>query len=644
MTITAPLPYGTLQFCRLTIRHERYCEVAVGDCSDDPIACALAAGTYRTPYPLELCLNLLRPGDRVLDIGAHIGTFSLQAAAIGCEVAAVEAFAENAALLRASVEHNRTSQGSFRVHVFECAAGDRADRRRFEGYGPYGGLAPAGAGAMDREVAVRRIDDIVDELGWDGVDLVKLDVEGGELLVLSGMGHVLAATPLILYESNAARLQRMGASPEALVRRLDEAGFRSYAIDTGSLRELEPPYVQYECLIDHLAVRGELPPGLPTVVPPRSIQQSIDAVVACSYVDHPAWLEHLVNTVLDSPAEIRNAPEVRATLIRLGRAPESSAEAVATARTPVEPHAGDTPARRALARHLRGRGLELGPGHEPFPLPRIGASIAYIDRWTPQESSQLFPELEHATFPRPDVIADLNKEKLGAIADASVDFVIASHILEHLADPIGMLGEIHRVLRTGGVAILLLPDRRTTFDRLRAPTPLKHLQAEHAAGVEEVSDDHIVEFVRATSVEGESPSPAEIDLHRRRSVHVHCWSETEFLPVVTHVVADLGQQWSFVDGLRTGEPGSVGIEFGYVLRKEDGTLSDDEAAERLEADWQAWYTGSEVRRGDAATTEADDLRSQIEALKASTSWRMTAPLRTASGWLRARWGHQGSPR
>ena len=50
----------------------------------------------------SLLARLLRPGDRLLDLGAQIGLVSLAAAALGCEVAAVEACPKNAALLRAS--------------------------------------------------------------------------------------------------------------------------------------------------------------------------------------------------------------------------------------------------------------------------------------------------------------------------------------------------------------------------------------------------------------------------------------------------------------------------------------------------------------------------------------------------------------
>lgn len=285
--------------------------------------------------------------------------------------------------------------------------------------------------------------------------------------------------------------------------------------------------------------------------------------------------------------------------------------------------ANDDVIRRAWARHLVGDGLELGPGHVPFPLPVSGATVRYVDRWEPDTNRALFPELDEAAFPRPDVVADLDSDRLRSFADASTDFVVASHVLEHVADPLGILDEIHRVLRVGGITIILVPDRRATFDANRPPTSLDHLVAEHLAGVTEVSDEHIVEFVRAVS--GADPSVDDIELHRKRSIHVHCWTEDEFVSVLEYGMHCLAHGWQLVDALATGAVGSNGIEFGYVLRKSAGSCD----AGRFLADRQAWVAATSAARADA-----DELTARVAALESSTSWRVTAPLRRLSGRLR----------
>lgn len=219
--------------------------------------------------------------------------------------------------------------------------------------------------------------------------------------------------------------------------------------------------------------------------------------------------------------------------------------------------------RHRLARHLVGKGLDLGPGHMPFPLPE-GSTVRYVDRLTVAAHEELFPELVGNKFPTIDVICDFDTEGLAPFRDASVDFVVCSHVLEHLADPIGMLDQIHRVLRPGGVLALVLPDRRASFDHARSGTTVAHLIAEHGAHV--VDDAHIFDFLEhAAPFWADTPlaplhkfpaTPDHVRWHRARSVHAHCWTEPEFAPLIER------GDWSIV------EADSSEMEFGYALAKE----------------------------------------------------------------------------
>jgi SAM-dependent methyltransferase len=226
--------------------------------------------------------------------------------------------------------------------------------------------------------------------------------------------------------------------------------------------------------------------------------------------------------------------------------------------------------RERIARQLSGDGIEVGPGSNPYPVPP-GATVRYVDRWTPDEARRLYPEVSEGGFPEPDVVIDFDVNRLDPFPACSLDFVIASHVLEHLADPLGFLVDIHRVLRPGGVAIVLLPDRRRTFDSFRPPTPLAHLVEDHACGVTRVADEHVEEFL-ALADKGASfttwPDDASreefLEWHRLRSIHVHCWTETEFHAALLYTIVGLGLSWEIVDRL---ELAPDGMEFGYVLRR-----------------------------------------------------------------------------
>jgi ubiquinone/menaquinone biosynthesis C-methylase UbiE len=64
---------------------------------------------------------------------------------------------------------------------------------------------------------------------------------------------------------------------------------------------------------------------------------------------------------------------------------------------------------------------------------------------------------------------------LSSIADQSYDFVLSSHNLEHIANPVKALYEWKRVTRPGGGLILLLPNHMRTFDHRRSPTTVDHM-------------------------------------------------------------------------------------------------------------------------------------------------------------------------
>ncbi len=84
---------------------------------------------------------------------------------------------------------------------------------------------------------------------------------------------------------------------------------------------------------------------------------------------------------------------------------------------------------------------------------------------------------------------------LSGIADASYDFILSSHCLEHVANPLAALREWHRVVRPGGRLVLILPDPRHTFDHRRPVTTLAHLQADFDRHTGEDDPTHLEEIL-----------------------------------------------------------------------------------------------------------------------------------------------------
>ncbi len=317
--------------------------------------------------------------------------------------------------------------------------------------------------------------------------------------------------------------------------------------------------------------------------------------------------------------------------------------------------------RCAFTRHLVGSGLEVGPGHSPLVESTGSLTVRYVDRWEPERNAELFFELEGATFPQPDLILDLNRDALKPVASESEDFIVCSHVLEHLANPLRAIHDFHRVLRPGGILLILLPDRRRTFDKDRPPTELEHVVADFEAGVVEVDDDHIVEFL-TNIVDPETLNAIKTDperleenfqVHRNRSIHVHCWTLEEFVPVIQHSIEALSNQWLFLDGISTEEQAPHAIEFGLLLRRSPVDLPPAEVARLFTESFEQWHAGRELLRQERRASEVtaaqlestqqaleltqqalSTLDQEMQALLATKTFRYTTRLRQLYGRVR----------
>jgi hypothetical protein len=88
-----------------------------------------------------------------------------------------------------------------------------------------------GTGTSEIEVEVLPLDDLVQ--ATDRVDLVKIDVEGSELLVLEGMKRIIADNHelAIIAQYGPPHLEVAGMSPEQWFSELHKLGFVSFVID-----------------------------------------------------------------------------------------------------------------------------------------------------------------------------------------------------------------------------------------------------------------------------------------------------------------------------------------------------------------------------------------------------------------------------
>jgi len=227
--------------------------------TNDPVAACYRSGDLR---PVGLLLAVARaavgPGTRVLDLGAHLGGFAMSAAALGCQVLAVEASPRNVALLEAARRHN----GFDALHVEHAAVGEREGEIRFQANGPWGKVAPTSDDGSVR-VPMTTIDAILARNGWSDVDFVKLDVEGYEVRALEGAARLFGAAdaPPVFFESNRSTLAAFGETPESLRAAFLRHGYAVHHVRDGVLVPVRPGERQRKVCTDYLACK-RVPAGL----------------------------------------------------------------------------------------------------------------------------------------------------------------------------------------------------------------------------------------------------------------------------------------------------------------------------------------------------------------------------------------------
>ncbi len=196
---------------------------------------------------IDACIAHSRTGEVFVDVGANLGfvTLPVARACRHIRVVALEPDPVAAAWLRHNVALN--ADLADRVHIIEAAAASCDGTVRFE------------PGSRDGNIGVGRIDAHAtdDELGFDvpalslgsfaareglRLDIVKIDVEGGELDVVAGLFQEGCCPKILLIETYGGK----SSEPEhtfnrRIVDRLASEGYRLLRLQRGDWIPLDTP-------------------------------------------------------------------------------------------------------------------------------------------------------------------------------------------------------------------------------------------------------------------------------------------------------------------------------------------------------------------------------------------------------------------
>ena len=314
------------------------------------------------------------------------------------------------------------------------------------------------------------------------------------------------------------------------------------------------------------------------------------------------------------------------------------------------------------------RGLEIGPLNRPVVSRDLGP-VEYIDRASTEELRKWYsinPEVNIDEIVQVDHVWGDQTLAECVGSEGAYDYLVASHVIEHVPDLFGWLREIASVLADGGVAAFVVPDKRYTFDVLRRTSSdaelvdayvrgLRRPDArqifDHFYGFRDLGSEAIRNGAAPGEVEPTHPPRELMELCRKvqasgEYIDSHCWV---FTPASFVDALDLGSRLGVlpfeIAALFPTETGAH--EFFVSLRRLPRDMSP--AAQReafLASRPQLDLAGEEpeprleevVRRAaeaqHAAATRigllerrAAEAEADAAAVRGSTIWKLTAPLR-----------------
>jgi len=168
------------------------------------------------PEVQEALAELVKPGQTVYDVGANIGFFTILCSRlVGPQgrVYAFEPIPQNLATLRHNVTLNALSNVTIVDKALSSATGTAemfvSPWSAFHSLNVEGATKQDNHGPETGEITVQTVtlDEFVGGEGVRAPDLVKIDVEGAELIVVDGMRETLRSVkPLLLCELHDTKL------------------------------------------------------------------------------------------------------------------------------------------------------------------------------------------------------------------------------------------------------------------------------------------------------------------------------------------------------------------------------------------------------------------------------------------------------
>jgi SAM-dependent methyltransferase len=244
--------------------------------------------------------------------------------------------------------------------------------------------------------------------------------------------------------------------------------------------------------------------------------------------------------------------------------------------------------------NLDGVGLEIGPLDKPLVLRSPKTSIYYAD-YASREQLQLKSSEDLSVNIQAIPTIDFTVKSLSdySAIDKRFDYIIASHVIEHVPNFVGWLEKLLALLQPTGRLALAIPDKRYMFDYFRPLSTLgdaleAYFEGRQRPTFRQVFDGHGGARQVDTTLaweEGVTQAPLCFDRHTVMQLakdalfkgeysDCHCWVFTyESFIEMLNDLNDLGILAAQVVSKAPPEPYSN--EFQITLEKKSNTLIPD---------------------------------------------------------------------
>jgi FkbM family methyltransferase len=190
--------------------------------------------------------RFVQKGSSVIDVGANVGVVSLAFSRwVGPSgrVLAIEPEKRNVQALQRAVE---SSEFGSNVTILQKVAADAPGQLYLDINEANPGdhrLSPRGI-----QVAAITLDQIINDLGWSNISLIKIDVQGAEPLVLRGAERILQTIkPPFFIEIFDQGLRGFDSSANELIRFMELYGYRPHLITRKGITPVTRHQVLKEC-------------------------------------------------------------------------------------------------------------------------------------------------------------------------------------------------------------------------------------------------------------------------------------------------------------------------------------------------------------------------------------------------------------